>query len=89
MAGGELYQGLLYRAGNHRPHGEPRKAGAAAGAEVRISPDGPVAGVVTSAAELPGYGPVVLAYLKTAQSETGTPVSVGDVAGTIADLPFG
>jgi folate-binding protein YgfZ len=59
-----------------------------AGAEVRAAEGGPVAGRVTSAGELPGYGPVALAYLKTALAEFGKPVTVTDVAGEVVELPF-
>jgi len=58
------------------------------GAEVRATVDGPAAGTVTSAGELPGLGAVALAYLKTAAAEVGTQVQAGDVAGTVAELPF-
>jgi folate-binding protein YgfZ len=59
------------------------------GGEVRIGADGPVAGTVTSAAELPGYGPVALAFLKTSQAEVGMRVTVGEVGGEVVELPFG
>jgi tRNA-modifying protein YgfZ len=59
-----------------------------AGAEVRASEGGPAVGTVTSAGELPGIGPVALAYLKTAQAEVGTRVKAGDFAGEVVELPF-
>lgn len=60
----------------------------AVGAAVRAEAGGPVAGTVTSAGDLPGRGPVALAYLKTAQAEAGQRVTVADVAGEVVDLPF-
>lgn len=59
-----------------------------AGAVVRASEGGPAAGTVTSAGELPGIGPVALAYLKTALAEVGTRVKAGDIAGEVVELPF-
>ena len=58
------------------------------GAEVRAAAGGPVAGTVTSAGELPGHGPLALAYLKTAQADVGNRVQVGDTTGQVAELPF-
>jgi folate-binding protein YgfZ len=58
------------------------------GAEIRAADGGAVIGKVTSAGSLPGYGPVALAYIKTAQAEAGTRVTVGEVAGQVAGLPF-
>ena len=60
----------------------------AAGAEVRAAPEGPAAGMVTSAGVLPDLGPVALAYLKTAQAGPGTGVWVGDTRGEVMELPF-
>jgi tRNA-modifying protein YgfZ len=60
----------------------------AVGAEVRAAAEGPAAGTVTSAGELPGLGPVALAYLKTAQASVGTRVLVGDTSGEVVELPF-
>jgi aminomethyltransferase len=59
-----------------------------AGAEVRVTADGPVMGTITSAGQLPGLGAVALAYLKTAAAEPGAHVLAGEVTGTVADLPF-
>jgi folate-binding protein YgfZ len=64
------------------------EAPVAEGAEVRIGAEGSVAGTVTSAAELPGYGAVALAFLKTAVAEVGTRLTVGDTEGEIVELPF-
>ncbi|MDW8327571.1 MAG: glycine cleavage T C-terminal barrel domain-containing protein [Anaerolineales bacterium] len=47
-----------------------------------------VIGKVTSAGVLPDYGPVALAFLKTAQCEPGTAVAVGEAEGTVVGLPF-
>ena len=58
------------------------------GAEVSASEGRPTAGKVTSAGELPGYGPAALAYLKTAQADVGTKVSVGGTSGEVVELPF-
>jgi len=58
------------------------------GAQVRAAPDAPVAGTVTSAGELPGFGSVALAYLKTAQAGVGTQVLVSETSGEVVDLPF-
>ena len=63
-------------------------APAAAGTVVRAAPDGPAIGTITSAGELPGLGPVALAYLKTAAAEAGAQVLAGGVSGTVAELPF-
>jgi len=60
----------------------------AAGAEVRAAEGAAPAGTVTSAGELPGLGPVALAYLKTAQADVGTKVTAGGVAGEVVPLPF-
>jgi aminomethyltransferase len=60
----------------------------AVGTAVRVAADGPAAGTVTSAGELPGLGPVALAYLKTAQADAGSHLLVGDTTGTVAELPF-
>jgi tRNA-modifying protein YgfZ len=60
----------------------------AAGVEVRAHEGGPAAGTITSAGELPGYGPVGLAYLKTAQAEVGTQVTIGETSGEVVELPF-
>ena len=60
----------------------------AVGDTVRTSPAGPLAGAITSAAELPGYGPLALAFLKTAQADPGTRVLVGAVEGEVVALPF-
>jgi folate-binding protein YgfZ len=64
------------------------EAPVAEGVAVRTGEEGPAAGTITSAAELPGYGPVALAFLRTAQADTGTRVRVGEVAGEIVELPF-
>ncbi|MCS6910629.1 MAG: hypothetical protein NZM11_08690 [Anaerolineales bacterium] len=58
----------------------------AEGAEVKT--DETVIGKVTSAGVLPDYGPVALAFLKTAQCEPGTAVAVGEAEGTVVGLPF-
>jgi tRNA-modifying protein YgfZ len=58
------------------------------GAEVSAIDGGPTAGKVTSAGELPGYGPAALAYLKTAQADVGTKVLVGKTSGEVVELPF-
>jgi folate-binding protein YgfZ len=63
-------------------------APAPVGAEVRAALDGPVAGTVTSAGELPGQGPVALAYLKTSQVGAGAHVQVGDTTAEVVELPF-
>jgi len=60
----------------------------AAGAAVRTTVDGPAAGTVTSAGELPGLGPIALAYLKTAQATVGASVQVGETSGEVVELPF-
>ena len=59
----------------------------AAGDEVRTGEA--LVGKVTSAGTLPDLGPVALAYLKTASAEPGTHVKVGDVSGSVVELPFG
>jgi aminomethyltransferase len=59
-----------------------------AGAEVIAVDGGLVIGKVTSAGSLPGYGPVALAYLKTAQAEAGTGVRVSEAQGEVVGLPF-
>ncbi len=59
-----------------------------AGTPVRATTDGPAAGTVTSAGDLPGRGPVALAYLKTALAAVDTPVQVGDTNGQVVELPF-
>jgi tRNA-modifying protein YgfZ len=64
------------------------EAPVADGDTVHTSANGPAAGTITSAAELPGYGSVALAYLRTAQADSGTRVLVGGVAGEIVELPF-
>jgi aminomethyltransferase len=56
------------------------------GAEVRAGQT--VVGTVTSAATVPGLGPVALSILKTAACEPGTAVSVAGVSGRVAALPF-
>ena len=53
-----------------------------------VSANGGVVGAVTSAATLPDLGPVALAYVKSAAAEPGQAVTVGEVAGTVAELPF-
>jgi aminomethyltransferase len=58
------------------------------GAEVRAVDGGPVIGKVTSAGLLPGYGPVALAFIKTAHAEAGTRLSVGEAQGEVVGLPF-
>jgi len=58
------------------------------GAEVSAIDGGPTVGKVTSAGELPGYGPAALAYLKTAQADVGTKVLVGETSGEVVELPF-
>jgi aminomethyltransferase len=58
----------------------------AEGSEVHV--DKTVAGKVTTAGTIPGIGPVVLAYLKTASAEPGTRVTVEGVSGVVAALPF-
>jgi glycine cleavage system aminomethyltransferase T len=63
------------------------EAPVAEGAPV-MNTEGASAGTITSAAELPGYGSVALAYLKTAQAEVGTKVTAGEVAGEVVELPF-
>ncbi len=63
-------------------------APAAVGAEVRAGSDGSAVGAVTSAGELPGLGPVALAYLKTAQAEVGNHITAGGTAGEVVELPF-
>jgi folate-binding Fe-S cluster repair protein YgfZ len=55
---------------------------------VRASAEAAAAGTITSAAELPGYGAVALAYLKTAQADVGMAVLVGGVAGEVVEVPF-
>jgi hypothetical protein len=50
-------------------------------------------GTLTSAGDLPGYGPAALAYLKTLAAEPGTAVTVAGadaapVAGAVVELPF-
>jgi len=46
------------------------------------------AGTVTSAGDVPGLGPVALAFLKTAVAEPATPVAVGGVKGIVSPVPF-
>lgn len=47
-----------------------------------------VVGQVTSTGVLPDHGPVALAFLKTAQCEPDTAVTVGEAAGVVVSLPF-
>ncbi len=47
-----------------------------------------VVGAITSAADLPDYGPAALAYLKSAAAEPGQAVTVAGVAGTVVELPL-
>ena len=58
------------------------------GAEVTAADGGQAIGKVTSAGSLPGYGPVALAYIKTAQAEVGARVKVGAAEGEVVVLPF-
>jgi len=56
------------------------------GAEVRRG--AALVGSVTSAGDVPGLGPVALAYLKTSAAQPGARVSVGQAEGEVAELPF-
>ncbi len=65
----------------------------AVGAEVRAGESASVVGTITSAGDLPSYGPAALTYLKTAATEPGTAVTVASadaapVAGTVVELPL-
>ena len=56
------------------------------GAEVRVNES--VVGRVTSATILPDLGPVALAYLKTAQAEPHTSVTLASASGEVNEIPF-
>jgi tRNA-modifying protein YgfZ len=65
----------------------------AVGAEVRAGESTAVVGTITSAADLPGYGPAALTYLKTAAADPGTAVTVAmegadPVNGAVVELPL-
>lgn len=68
-------------------------APAPVGAEVRAGESATVVGTLTSAGDLPGYGPAALAYLKSAAAEPGTVVTVTTAGvpalpATVVELPF-
>lgn len=52
--------------------------------------DGKDAGDLTSATQSPRFGPIALAYVRTAHAEPGTTVMVADtgISGVVAELPF-
>lgn len=52
--------------------------------------DGKDAGDLTSATQSPRFGPIALAYIRTAHAEDGTIVMVADtgISGVVAELPF-
>lgn len=51
--------------------------------------DGTAAGVVTSAALSPRFGPIAMAYLRKDHAEPGLTVRCGGMRGTTCELPFG
>jgi tRNA-modifying protein YgfZ len=57
----------------------------------RLSVDGKEAGDLTSVAISPRFGPIGLAYVRTAHAAPGTTVGIAgsDMMGTVVELPFG
>ncbi len=57
----------------------------------KLQVDGKEAGDLTSVALSPHYGPIALAYVRTAHAEPGTNVGIAgsDVTGSVVELPFG
>ncbi|NJK78944.1 MAG: aminomethyl transferase family protein [Chloroflexaceae bacterium] len=56
----------------------------------KLAVDGKEAGDLTSVVESPRYGPIALAYVRTAHAEPGTMVGIAesDVTGAVIELPF-
>jgi aminomethyltransferase len=59
-------------------------------APAKLEATGKEAGDLTSAVVSPRFGPIALAYVRTAHAEPGTPLGVGgaDVTATVVELPF-
>jgi aminomethyltransferase len=58
-------------------------------APAKLEVNGKDAGVLTSAVDSPRYGPIALAYVRTAHAESGAVVGVaGDLRGEVVELPF-
>jgi tRNA-modifying protein YgfZ len=57
----------------------------------RLAAGGKEAGDLTSAVVSPRFGPIALAYVRTAHAEPGTTIGLAgsDVSATIVELPFG
>ncbi|HEX9371322.1 MAG TPA: glycine cleavage T C-terminal barrel domain-containing protein, partial [Roseiflexaceae bacterium] len=60
-----------------------------AGAPAKLEVDGKDAGDLTSAVVSPRFGPIALAYVRSAHAEPGSVVGVaGGVRGEVVELPF-
>lgn len=57
----------------------------------KLAVDGKEAGDLTSIAHSPRFGPIALAYVRSAHADAGTHVAIGDtgVTGEVVALPFG
>jgi aminomethyltransferase len=60
-----------------------------AAAPAKLVVDGKEAGDLTSAVVSPRFGPIALAYVRSAHAEPGTLVGVGGARAEVVELPFG
>jgi aminomethyltransferase len=64
---------------------------APAAVPAKLDVDGKESGDLTSVVVSPRFGPIALAYVRSAHAEPGTVVGIAgsDVRGTVLELPFG
>ena len=73
------------------PPPSPIRPSAPATAPAKLDVDGKEAGDLTSVVVSPRFGPIALAYVRSAHAEPGTVVGIAgsDARGTVVELPFG